>query len=325
MLRYIWKQTFDDRTFSAALLSLVSKGVVSITPGNDGTTHVRSNFQEPTPFLAKEESILLKRLRPSRKGATVSINMLDADTVRAAAEMAEALQKLAGTRWFRQNRHYVIGGSIFSLVPVILSAKPGQPEHMLALASGLAAMAPAGFYLYFILLRMRDLYRAARVSLRNIMPHRLAVLFTLLVSCICAFVLGTTVICGAFGWPTFALLVAMLALDVTFLHLMRAPTWEGQTLIDEIEGFREFLNSVERFPMNRPDGPQQIQGTYERYLPYAVALEVEQAWSDRFVALASTYDVSLLTEHAHSYYLGMYEGKPIEVIFGPPQGHSGRY
>ncbi len=61
------------------------------------------------------------------------------------------------------------------------------------------------------------------------------------------------------------------------------PTKSGQELLDAIEGFREYLKSVERFPINRPDAPGVHAGLYEKYLPYAVALEVEQSWSDKFV------------------------------------------
>ncbi len=60
-------------------------------------------------------------------------------------------------------------------------------------------------------------------------------------------------------------------------------------LLSEIEGFRLFLKSVKRLPMQRSDAPSDHSGLYEKYLPYAVALEVEQAWGDQFLALASTF------------------------------------
>ena len=93
--------------------------------------------------------------------------------------------------------------------------------------------------------------------------------------------------------------------------------------MDEIEGFRLFLASVEQPTMNRPDSPKEQPGVYERYLPYAVALEVEQAWSDRLVALVSScHQPDSEIRGAQSLYLGMWDGKPVEVLYQPraPRG-----
>ena len=92
-----------------------------------------------------------------------------------------------------------------------------------------------------------------------------------------------------FGWHFLVIALILTVLNVLELQWMKAPTTEGRQLLAEIEGFRHFLTSVERFPMQRSEAPSDGVGLYEKYLPYAVALEVEQAWCDRFVALASTF------------------------------------
>jgi hypothetical protein len=51
--------------------------------------------------------------------------------------------------------------------------------------------------------------------------------------------------------------------------------------------------------------------------PNAVALEVEQTWGDKFVALTSTLHRSEALATAHSFYLGMWNGKPVEMVFKP--------
>ena len=58
-------------------------------------------------------------------------------------------------------------------------------------------------------------------------------------------------------------------------------------------------------------------GLYEKYLPYALALEVEQAWGDQFLALASTFHQNAGLAGAESFYLGMWNGKPVEVVYKP--------
>jgi hypothetical protein len=88
----------------------------------------------------------------------------------------------------------------------------------------------------------------------------------------------------------------------------------GNKLLNEIEVFRMFLHSVERYPMDRIDGPGAQAGSYEKYLPYAVALEVEQQWADKHIALSSSshHQEDVIT--AHSFYLGMWNGKPVEIL-----------
>jgi hypothetical protein len=69
--------------------------------------------------------------------------------------------------------------------------------------------------------------------------------------------------------------------------------------------------------MHRSDAPSDKAGLYERYLPYAVALEVEQAWGDQFLALASTFHENAGLPGAESFYLGMWDGKPVEIVYRP--------
>jgi hypothetical protein len=95
------------------------------------------------------------------------------------------------------------------------------------------------------------------------------------------------------------------------------PTKEGKQVLTEIEGFRLFLKSVEQLPMQRSDEPADHAGLYEKYLPYAVALEVEQAWGDRLLALTSTYHENAGLRGSEAFYLGMWNGKPLEIIYKP--------
>jgi hypothetical protein len=93
---------------------------------------------------------------------------------------------------------------------------------------------------------------------------------------------------------------------------------------DKIERFRVFLRSVERFPLDRDEGPGHGAGLYEKYPPYAVALKLEQHWGDRFVALASTVYHNEALIGARSFYLGMWNGKPVAIMIKPEIPKGGR-
>jgi uncharacterized membrane protein YgcG len=78
-----------------------------------------------------------------------------------------------------------------------------------------------------------------------------------------------------------------LATHITFGFLLKAPTAEGRKLMDEIEGLRMYLGVAERDEIKAapvPGGPEPglDAGRYEALLPYAMALDVEAAWTERF-------------------------------------------
>jgi len=243
--------------------------------------------------------------------------MLDTETEYAATSMAGSLRQRAIGKWFRDNREYVVPGALFSLLPVCLAASPRSLQQWIALIVAFGAMAPGAFYLAFTLLRLRVLFRGARFEVRRALSRGAVIIFTVGIPCVAALLVGCVVLLGAFGWRVLAVSVAMVALNLAFLHFMKAPTADGRKLLDEIAGFRDFLKTVEKLPMDRADAPSKDVGLYEKYLPYAVALDVEQEWSDSFVALASSPHGAALAPHTHAFYLGMWNDKPVEVFYTP--------
>jgi uncharacterized membrane protein YgcG len=94
---------------------------------------------------------------------------------------------------------------------------------------------------------------------------------------------------GGFGIPAIVVVtVAMVITLIVFGRLVRAPTEEGRALMDEIEGLKLYLSVAERdelASMRGPGQPPMLDAErYEALLPYAVALEVEDAWTEKFTA-----------------------------------------
>lgn len=82
----------------------------------------------------------------------------------------------------------------------------------------------------------------------------------------------------------FALILVAL-LHLGFLFLMPAPSAKGRDLLDRLEGFRDFLNVAEKEDLQRQHPPELTPELFEAFLPYAIALNVEQAWARRFTAV----------------------------------------
>ena len=316
MLRYIWKERFDDRTFWAGVLSLVAKGLATLHSDGDSAL-IRATPTSDTPAaLPKEEEILLRELVRGHMRKGVSLNMLSTKAALAVRDMAESLRRDAVGRWFTENRPFVIAGIFLSATALVLVANPHNKEQWGALVLALAVMAPGAFYLFFISQRLCDVLKAARQKLDWAVLSRETLLLIMILPCVAALILGGVVAGGTFGWQLVATTLFLAILNACALGI-KTPTTEGKKVLTEIAGFRLFLKSVERLPMQRNDEPADHAGVYEKYLPYAIALEVEQAWGDRLLALTSTYHQNAGMQGAEAFYLGMWDGKPLEIVYKP--------
>lgn len=80
----------------------------------------------------------------------------------------------------------------------------------------------------------------------------------------------------------FITLTLFVALAVLFSWLMKAPTLQGRSLMDEAEGFRMYLSVAEKDQLNMMHEPELNIQRFEKLLPYAIALGVENQWGRRF-------------------------------------------
>ena len=55
--------------------------------------------------------------------------------------------------------------------------------------------------------------------------------------------------------------------------------------MDKLEGFELYLKVAEQDDLNLRHPPDMTPELFERYLPYAVALGVEQAWAEQFTSV----------------------------------------
>lgn len=321
MLRYIWKERLDDRTFWAGMLSLVARGLATLH-AEDGVVVARATpLGNEKVRLPREEEILFNELVRGHTRRDFPVNMLAPKTRLALSDMADSMRRDALGRWFTQNRAWLIGGALLSGTGLSLVAAPRGPGEWAALVYSLALTAPGAFYLLPISFRAWDLLRAAREGLDWRLVRREAMLAAMLLPCVASIVGGGVIVGVTFGWQSVAVALYLAALNAFISQWSKVPTPDGRQLLTEIEGFRLFLKSVEQLPMQRKDEPTDHAGVYEKYLPYAVALEVEQAWGDRLVALTSTYHESAMPG-AETFYLGMWNDKPLEIFYKPeaPKG-----
>ncbi len=98
----------------------------------------------------------------------------------------------------------------------------------------------------------------------------------------------------------FGIAVALMAATLyLFAKIMPAYSVEGRKLQDAIEGLRQYLSVAEADELARMKAPPQTREEFAKYLPYAVALDVEKTWADRF---AATLGVAAVSAAVADYY-----------------------
>jgi len=82
-------------------------------------------------------------------------------------------------------------------------------------------------------------------------------------------------------------LLFSVVLNSIFFVIMRAPTERGLMMLQQLAGFREFLVRVEQDPLDRVNTPEQRAELMNRFLPYAIALNVREGWGDKMASAFS--------------------------------------
>jgi uncharacterized membrane protein len=119
--------------------------------------------------------------------------------------------------------------------------------------------------------------------------------------------LATGLSLSAGNGPTFlviATVILMFVIMVFFAIIMKRPTMRGRKLLDEMLGFKDYLEIAEKEELNLRNPPEKTPELFESYLPFALALGVDQQWSERFASLLA----SIRTPDGNAYSPSWYDG-----------------
>ncbi len=118
----------------------------------------------------------------------------------------------------------------------------------------------------------------------------------------------TNIVGGVTGSGTvpifFIPFLLIVVLYIVFKLIMKAPSKKGRLLMDKLEGFKKYLEVAEMDDLNLRNPPEKTPELFERYLPFAIALGVEQAWADQFIKVFA----ALNTANGNGYHPVWYVG-----------------
>jgi uncharacterized membrane protein len=80
-------------------------------------------------------------------------------------------------------------------------------------------------------------------------------------------------------------ILAIGAIAAVGFPWLKAPSRSGRKIMDNIEGFREYLSVAEEDRLNALNPPEKTPELFEKFLPYAVALDCQNAWAKKFAGV----------------------------------------
>ncbi len=280
--RFVVRMGYDHNTFAAALVNLAVKGLIEIREVGDEYTLVRTSH--PSENLAAGEKAILKHLFRDLNGVTITLERSKHATISKALKAHEAaLRSNSEALYFMRNRSWLTPGIIISVL-IFAGVIYGLPNNELKMA-GLFLSVWLTFWTLGVFSLGKKVWFAWR-SVNSPLDTVGALFITLFAT---PFFCAEVVVIGLLGSQVSvtipAILLSAIGINLLFHHLLKAPTRTGRRLLDELEGFRQFLDVAEREEMNFRNPPEKTPELFERFLPYALALGVGQQWMERFAGL----------------------------------------
>ncbi|MEW5755954.1 MAG: DUF2207 domain-containing protein [Pseudomonadota bacterium] len=298
-LRFVHRMGYDKKAFATAVVNLAVKGLVEISDEDDDYAITRT--QKPATDVSPGERAILDCL-PPRQGRLV-LQQANHRIIRLALEQHEqALKRDYEKTYFLTNTDKMIPGALLSiavLIAIAWSLPAGEPR-----AFGLFMLAWLSIWsvgVILLVLHAWNRWRLARVG-GGIFAAVFTTLFALpFVGAEIGALVGLFINSGPI-LPV--LLVAVITANALFYHWLKAPTMRGRRFLDEVEGLRLYLEVAEKDELNFKHPPAKTPELFERLLPYAMALDVEQHWAEKF---ASTLD--RIGPEGEAYQPAWYRGR----------------
>jgi uncharacterized membrane protein YgcG len=272
---------FDDRTFAAAIINMAVKRYLTIVD-KDGEYAVRRAQADKSTLSMEERQVADKLLGGAEK---IELKNTNHAKIGAAVEaLKTALRMNQDKVYFLTNQRYLIPGLVFSVLVLAFVglAAPGESKFVaLFMIVWLSGWSVGVFFLVSQALQAwKNFFFGSGHKAASLGGAIFLSLFAL------PFLGGEIAGLVVLGYVTSAvvilILLAMIALNYLFHYLLKAPTHAGRVLLDKIEGFKMFLAAVEKDRLNFFNPPERTPYLFEKYLPYALALGVEQQWSEQF-------------------------------------------
>ena len=320
-VRELVKMKFDDKAFAASIVGMAAKKFVSINKDAlDAFTLVKNSDPKVYAALSPEERLVASRL--FARGSTVLLSQVNRDVI---TEAVKALKQSLATRmekiYFVRNSGYLVPSVALSVLTLMLAVWNANSQLKPLALFMLLWLTIWSLGVITITMRVVNLWKSALHGGKQGLLKAGGALFLTLFAL--PFVGGELIGAGALAHATSVITVFVLGMLVAsnfvFHELLKAPTHMGRELLDKVDGFKLFLaatdgDQIKRAPVN------WNTDTFNRFLPYAIALDVEAEWTSKFGEAVTA--ASAAAAAGSAAYSGALAGDVIASGFAASLGDS---
>jgi uncharacterized membrane protein YgcG len=283
-VRELVKMDFDNKAFAACLVAMASKKFLTIEKDAlDAYALTANKDPKYRALLSEEERLVADRLFSTRDRLLLSPTN--------HAPISEAISALKKALSLKMERVYFVGNSKYLLPSAALSIL----TLLAAVWFSDSGMKPVALFMIVWLafwtvgvaaltMQVINLWKAALRGGPGVALKFGGALFLTLFAL--PFLAGEVFGIFALGSATSVITVfvfgALVASNFVYHELLKAPTRLGRDFLDKIEGFKMFLASTEGDQIKRMAPVNWNADTFNRFLPYAIALDVEAEWTAKF-------------------------------------------
>lgn len=280
-IRYLVKMGYDNKAFTSAVLNMAVKGYLTIKQEAGSYTLIRATASDSV--LSADERLAASILLGGR--SEIWLHNENHTVVSGAMNALKASLKVAEQKiYFVTNSAYMIPAVVLTApVLIVVVSSNGGPMMLsvgfICLWLSIWTIALAG-----MLRGVGQMWKSAVSGGPERAPliAKAATMSAFVVPFLGGEAMGFFFLSKVTSFSAVLVFIAIAALHIVFHQLLKAPTRLGRDMLDRIEGFKRFLGAVEGDPMNRANPPSKTPEVFEKFLPYALALDVEQAWAEKF-------------------------------------------
>lgn len=293
LTHYVHQWGFANSGWTAmtsAIFNLGVRGLVAIDNREKALT-VAATSKTPDQALPVGEDVLFRYF--AEQGSVTIDKQSGPGLAQKRNEFTAALQRENRNVWFRHNAGFAVFGVVLMVLMLIgmVALDVLEPAWLVAAFVGGIFAAVIGSIL-FNALRTGGWQRYLTIVIVGVFAFNFA---GGLIETFSSLTINSAALAAG----------SMVLITVIFAVLMRAPTIQGRKVMDEIDGFKLYLETAEKNRLNMADEPPMTVERFERILPYAIALGVEKPWSEHFEAeLARNGASDVGSDYQPSWYSG---------------------
>jgi uncharacterized membrane protein YgcG len=276
-VRFVERLGFDDKAFAAAVVDMAVKGALLIQEEGGEYTLVR---QDAAAQLSRGEQKIADRLFAGRQ--SLKLTNTNHTAIKSGIDALKGYLKTEFEKtYFTTNSMYLVPGiaiTLATLASMVLTAMDTAAAGFGSL--WLLIWTVVCYFLAVTVYRRWQLALGGGFKLANLIGAVATTIFAGFF--FVAEVLGSGLLVSAVSLPAVLVLAAMGLVNALFYHLLKAPTLYGRKIMDQIEGFRMYLSVAEKERLEALNPPEKTPQLFEKYLPYALALGVENQWNQQF-------------------------------------------